>query len=158
MDRDTDIGDIYLSIDRFASLLPKIDIGLRLMTAFLYAVLIGEIIGVPLPQMISYLTKYAQILPVLLKPFRTQILFVTLIVDFLDAIFGPTLIRLEGKIYVKVITPLLFLLGMLTFFGYPSLIIFLVLVLPKIISLSLILSYPESIDVLVNVYAKGSFE
>jgi len=153
-----DIYEVYERSERIVSIMTKMDILLRILMSLAYVAMISEIAGIPMVELVEYITKYMRIMPSILEPYRAQILLGMLVVDTLDIVFRSILIRIGRENYIRIISLLSFILGMLTFCGYPSLGIFVCFVLPKFLALYVAIAYPQSLKAMVKFYEEGVFE
>lgn len=151
------LSDLYEREERLISIISKIEITSRFVLGIIYLFIISEITGIPVVTIISYLYEYMRIMPSLLAPYKTQILLIMLLVDTFDIMFGNIMIREAGEKYVIGIVIVSTILGYLTFFAYPSFLIFIVFVLPKVLALYVIFKKPETISALVHLLRTGSF-
>jgi len=153
-----DIYKVYERSERIVSIMTKMDIVLRILMSIGYIAMISEITGIPMVELVEYIAKYMRVMPSILEPYRAQILLGMLVVDTIDVVFGSILIRMGKENYIKSISLLLFILGTLTFCGYPSIGIFICFVLPKFLALYVAIAYPQSVKAMVKFYEEGVFE
>jgi len=154
----TEIAELYEKVERMTDLIRWLDRIYRIVSGVIYIIMIGEFIGVPLPEMAKYVAQYFKIMPALLEPYRDRILVINLILFCVDSFFGNLLIRIGGENYVRVMPTLMFLTGFLLFCGYPTLPVFIIFVLPHVLALYNIITRREAITKVVKAYVEGSFE
>jgi len=151
------LSELYEREERLITIIGKIELVTRFMLGVVYLFVISEITGIPIVTIFMYLYEYMRLMPSLLAPYRTQILLIMLLVDTFDIMFGNIMIREIGEKYVTGVILLSTILGFLTFFAYPSVLIFIVFTLPKILALHVILKSKDTVEALVHLLRTGSF-
>lgn len=153
-----DVAEIYEKEEKLASILSRIDMVSRILLTIAYIFLISEITGIPVVRLLEVFTRYLQIMPVILKPFRTQILLLMLVVDLVDTMFNSVMIRLLGSRYMIPMLIVGVVLGFLSFCAFPTLLVFSIFFLPKVLAIYIALTSPETLRAVENVHRTGSFE
>ena len=158
MSEEEDIFTVYERSERLVSIVTKIDMALRILMAMAYVAMISEITGIPMVRIAEYIVRYFQVMPSLLEPYRVQIFLSMLVLDTIDIIFGNLLVRIGGVNYIKSVSAVSFVLGVLTFCGYPFILIFICFALPKALALYVVMSHPDAVKAMVKLYEEGTFE
>jgi len=154
----SDVYEVYARTQRIVDIVTKIDAVLRVCTGVVYILVIFEVLGIPLVRIFEVMSKYLVIMPIMLQPYSHQLLLASLSVDAIDLMFGAFLIRLGKEKYVKTITILSTILGLVTFCAFPSILYFIFLIVHKIVALYIMMNFPDSVKAMVNFYEYESFE
>jgi len=154
----SDVYEVYARTQRIVDIVTKIDAVLRVCTGVVYILVIFEVLGIPLVRIFEIMSKYLVIMPIMLQPYSHQLLLASLSVDAIDMMFGALLIRLGKEKYIKTITILSTILGLVTFCAFPSILYFIFLIMHKIVALYIIMNFPDSVKAMVNFYEYESFE
>jgi len=154
----SDVYEVYARSQRIIDIVAKIDAVLRVCTGVVYILVIFEVLGIPLVRIFEVMSKYLVIMPIMLQPYSHQLLLASLSVDAIDLMFGALLIRLGKEKYIKTVTILSTILGLVTFCAFPSILYFIFLIMHKIVALYIIMNFPDSVEAMVNFYEYESFE